>query len=221
MPGLAYKSVLALGENTNLKGKDFTLRLGPWALDSVPFSTLATLADDPALLHEILGRCFVNRPVLWSDLAEENARHCVRALEDLSSLLTEHDQRLAVAPHSRDLVFREIVNRWQEATSGAIEQLAAVMQGPAGDERDQASRVVLCEYRCKVYGPISALVQFLSEDDDWTAEVRERLAEGTSRLVDSEELVPGTLQEALWYVAPGGEDVGDVPERELVTWGIP
>lgn len=221
MPGLDYQSVLALGEKTELKGKAFTLRLGPWELDGVPFSTLATLADDPALLHEILSRCFLDRPVLWGDLAEESSKRCVLELEDLSLLLADHDQRLAAAPHSRDLVLREIVNRWQEATAGAIEQLAAVSQGPAVGGQDQAARAVLCEYRRKVYGPISALVQLLLEDNDWTANVRGRLAEGRARLVDSDDPSPGTSHEALWYVASAGDEVGGMPDRELMTWGIP
>ena len=79
MSGLDYAGLLAMNEETSLRGKYFKLHIGPWELRGMPFVTIATLADDRALLHEIVGRCFVNRPVLWDDLDVEREKHCRRS----------------------------------------------------------------------------------------------------------------------------------------------
>ena len=221
MRGLDYASLLAMDRETSLRGKYFQLHLGPWELRGMPFVTVATLAEDRALLHEIVGRCFVNRPVLWSDLTGEKAQHCRRALRDLASLLSELERRLTLAPHSRDLIYKGIITRWLEATSEVVEELDNLGQSKA--EQNREARSLVAAYRARIYGPISALVQLLPEDDEWAEEARAIFRQGKETLRAWRGLTEDEIQEARWHLvhpaAAEGEALED--EESLVTWGIP
>jgi len=221
MDGLDYSALLALDQDSSLRGKYFGLRFGPWELRGMPFVTIATLAEDRALLHEIVGRCFVNRPVLWSELESESCRHCTRALGDLRALLEELEVRLAAANHSRDLIYKGIVTRWLEATAEALEALDA-LEG-SGKEKDQSARRLVADYRTKIYGPVSALIQFLPADDEWAEEARTTFERGRETLM--KDVAPHELEEASWHlVHPAvaeGEAMEGEEEEAPVTWGIP
>jgi hypothetical protein len=221
MNGVDYASLLELDKEASLRGKYFSLRLGPWELRGMPFVTIATLAEDKALLHEIVGRCFVNRPVLWSDLDSESCQHCLRALDDLRSLLAELEQRLAAALRSRDLVYKGIVTRWLEATTEAVAALGS-LEG-SGSERDEAARALVGEYRARVYGPVSALIQFLSPDDEWAEEARETFSLGREALGRRSLDLQQELEEARWHLAHPATVEGEAMEGEEdpLTWGIP
>jgi hypothetical protein len=216
-----YSALLELDRKSSLRGKYFSLRFGPWELRSMPFVTIATLAGDRALLHEIVGRCFVNRPILWSDLETESCRHCVRALTDLRSLLEELESRLEAAHHSRDLVYAGIVTRWLEATTDVVEALET-LEG-SGDSRDVAARQILAGYRSRIYGPISALIQFLPRDDEWAEQARATYGRGREALTAGAAGFGRRLDEACWLVVEPEEAEGNLAEGEpqSVTWGIP
>lgn len=218
--GLDYAGLLEMDREASLRGKYFQLHLGPWELRGMPFVTIATLAEDRALLHEIVGRCFVNRPVLWSDLGRERAKHCRRALRDLASLLGELERRLTLAPRSRDLIYKGIITRWLEATTEIVDRLEGLGQGKA--EQDREARRLLADYRARIYGPVSALVQLLPEDDEWAAEARDIFDQGREALVRRPELFDGEIQEARWLlVHPAAAEGEALEEDSLVTWGIP
>jgi hypothetical protein len=221
MKGFDYATLLELDRTSSLRGKYFSLRFGPWELRGMPFVTIATLAEDRALLHEIVGRCFVNRPVLWSDLDSESCRHCVRALTDLRYLLEEVESRLEAAHHSRDLVYAGIVTRWLEATTDAVEALEALEGG--GEGRDEAARDLLAGYRARVYGPVSALIQFLPRDDEWAEEARATYARGRDALAAGTGGFVKALDEACWLAVEPEEAKDSLAEGEprSVTWGIP
>ena len=198
MRGLDYASLLAMDKETSLRGKYFQLHLGPWELRGMPFVTIATLADDRALLHEIVGRCFVNRPVLWDDIDCERAQHCRQGLRDLHSLLSDIEGRLARAPHSRDLVYKGIVTRWLEATREVVDRLEALQL--SASEHDEEARCLIAAYRARIYGPISALVQMLPEDDEWAEEAREMFRQGRETLARRKEISVDDLEEARWHL---------------------
>lgn len=221
MRGLGYSALLAMDEETSLRGKYFQLHLGPWELRGMPFVTIATLAEDRALLHEIVGRCFVNRPVLWDDLDGERAKHCRQALRDLHSLLLDLERRLAIAPHSRDLIYKGIVTRWMEATSETVDELEALQEGRG--EQDQEARRLVAAYRAKIYGPVSALIQLLPEDDEWAEEAREMFRQGRETLGKRPEITESNLEEASWHLVHPAAAEGEILEAEEaeVTWGIP
>lgn len=221
MEGLDYAALLELDRKSGLQGKYFGLRFGPWELRGIPFVTIATLAEDRALLHEIVGRCFVNRPILWSDLESESCRHCVRALTDLRSLLEELQARLEAAHHSRDLVYAGIVTRWLEATTDAVDAFEDL--GGSSESRDVAARELLASYRARVYGPISALIQFLPRDDEWAEEARAAYVRGREELAPETESSVRRLEEASWLVVEPEEVEDALAEGEptSVTWGIP
>jgi hypothetical protein len=221
MNGLDYAGLLAMDKESSLRGKYFQLHLGPWELRGMPFVTIATLAEDRALLHEIVGRCFVNRPVLWDDIEGERAQHCRRALRDLSSLLSELESRLTLAPHSRDLIYKGIVTRWLEATTEVVEELEALPQSK--EEQDEEARRLVAAYRTRIYGPVSALIQLLPEDDEWAEEARAMYGKGRETLARREEIPVETLEEASWHLVHPAAAEGEAMEDEesLVTWGIP
>ena len=221
MKGLGYSALLAMDQETSLRGKYFQLHLGPWELRGMPFVTIATLAEDRALLHEIVGRCFVNRPVLWDDLDGERAKHCRQALRDLHSLLQDLERRLAIAPHSRDLVYKGIVTRWLEATSETVDELEALQEGRS--EQDQEARRLVAAYRARIYGPVSALIQLLPEDDEWAEEAREMFRQGRETLGKRPEIAESNLEEASWHLVDPASAEGEILEAEEaeVTWGIP
>ena len=221
MSGLDYAGLLALDAKEDLRGKYFSLHLGPWQLRGMPFVTIATLAEDRALLHEIVGRCFVNRPVLWSDLDSERARHCRQALRDLLSLLRNLEERLTLAPHSRDLVYKGIVTRWLEATTEVVDQLEALQD--SGPERDEEARRLVAAYRVRIYGPVSALIQLLPDDDEWAEEAREMFRLGKQALAGRSGVAEDDLEEARWHLVHPAIAEGEALEGEEVpiTWGIP
>ena len=220
MSGFDFASLLALDKESSLRGKYFQLHLGPWELRGMPFVTIATLAEDRALLHEIVGRCFVNRPVLWDDLEGERAQHCRRAMRDLHSLLSDLDRRLVRAPRSRDLLYRGIVNRWLEATGETLDELEALHEGR--EEQDLEARRLVAAYRVRVYGPVSALVQMLPDDDEWAEEAREMFRRGRETLGKRDEISESDLVEASWHLvhpaaAGTGRPKGDQAGRSSLS----
>jgi len=221
MSGLDYAGLLELDAKENLRGKYFSLHLGPWQLRGMPFVTIATLSEDRALLHEIVGRCFVNRPVLWSDLDSERAKHCRQALRDLLSLLSDLERRLTLASHSRDLVYKGIVTRWLEATTEIVDRLEVLQESGSG--QDEEARRLVAAYRVRIYGPVSALIQLLPGDDEWAEEAREAFRLGKETLAKRNGVSEDDLEEAGWHLVPPAAIEGEALESEesVVTWGIP
>jgi hypothetical protein len=223
MDGLDHAALVRLGHAEQLQGRAFTLHLGPWEIAGVPFSTVATLHDDPEMVRALLGSCCAEEEILTGDLAAIDRDRCRRALEELGAILAAEGQRLDAAPESRAQVLREIVCRWREATADAADGLGESIERLGRGPRQKRALQIVSEYRRKVYGAASALVQLLPADDREAARARRILDRLRESLAAATGASAREVREAAWYPADAPEDDGEPAEAGVgsVTWGIP
>ena len=88
---------------------------------------------------------------------------------------------------------------------------------------DEEARKLVAVYRARIYGPVSALVQLLPEDDEWAEEAREMFRLGRETLAKRAEISEDELEDARWHLVHPAVAEGEVLEGEesMLTWGIP
>ena len=221
MQGLDYSGLLKLGRDRDLRGRSFTLHLGPWEIAAVPYATVATLGGDPDRVRQLVDRCFVKQTLLCGNLEADDPASSRAGLEALGAALAAEKRRLDAVPESRAVVLCEVVCRWQEATVDAVEGLERSVGRAGRSARETRASQVLAEYRRRGHGVVSALLQLLVEDDGWGRDARRRLATLGEKLASRSGIPAGDLRHAAWFP-------DEVPQAETAeaaigsaTWGIP
>lgn len=223
MDGLDHAGLLRLGHAQQLQGRAFTLHLGPWEIAGVPFSTVATLHNDPDMVRPLLACCCAEEEILTGNLAAIDRDRCRRALDKLGASLAAEGRRFDAAPASHAQVLREIVCRWREATAAAADGLGESIERLGKGPRQKRVLQIVAEYRRRVYGAVSAVVQLLPADDREAARARRILDRLRESLAAATDASVQAVREAAWYPADVPEDDGEPAEAGVgsVTWGIP
>jgi hypothetical protein len=214
MRGLDYRSLVDLGFDLDLREKSFSLQLGAVSTEPVSYQTVLALAERTVPVHEVLGKCFLPRPVMWEDPALERPRHGLESLRDLERLLNEIGDRLLSSSEPCEGVFAAIVERWRDLTHTAVRDLEERLDS----ETEEDFRRILADYRQAAYAPVSALLQILPADDEWATEGREKFDRAKATLGRFLGVDPDEIEEAGWHET---ETRQTAEEPEVITWGIP
>ncbi len=214
MRGLDYRSVVSQKPEFDFELKAYVLQLGSLELEPISYSTLLTLRDRPALVREVLERCFIDGPAMWADPADVSPSDCRAQLGDLEAQLAAIDSRLQSAGRPCDDVLARIIELWQGLTLEAVWRL----EKGAGSEVGVSAQSIVADYRRAAFAFVEALLQLLPDENQCSIEVREKLEEAKARLVDVLRVEREHIEDAGWRTT---KVVRDSEDPGFVTWGIP
>ncbi|MDH3746230.1 MAG: hypothetical protein OES47_14110 [Acidobacteriota bacterium] len=211
---LDYRGVLERASGPDSEAQAFALHLGDFDLEPISYSTLRTLSDCPETVRQALRVCFLERPVLWSNLTDETLRHCTESLKDLYGLLRAVDERLLVAGSPKEGFYSAIIERWLDLTRKVVGDLRRMIDSGESDKL----RPVIGEYRREACACVEALVQFLPPTDPLAGEVRVKLEHGDEGGAGPLGFDREGFDGAHWSMT---SSAGAPEESGFVTWGVP